>query len=409
MGLNFNNPFQPSRFNSIMSQPVDKSFGNVDFNPAAQSSNPFQQGQMPNQKRLFSGAMPETAPKFKVQPQQQGPQDTTDAETMNFYKMLKGIGGNRPARTAYQDALQNQPNSADYQPSIWRRIGAGITGAAGGLSGGPGVGTELGERFLESPYRGALSDYQRRLQGLEQSAQMEYQDVSDERDAFTTAANYGLQRGDKQFTRQYQNRQLDQKYAELEVTRQKDLAEITHMQNQDINGANANVIAKLKADVEDRYNQGKLKIDQQNANSQGVSAGASATSAQAAINNAKANQTRADKYQPAGAKGPLDPKEAYNLVIESMYHSGSYGNSIIPSQDEYGPAYKITGPSSAAITKQARERAAKMSGQSPDYFGSDDDEDYGVDIGGGGGGVQSNQPQAESYKPFTGQGMRFQD
>jgi hypothetical protein len=43
----------------------------------------------------------------------------------------------------------------------------------------------------------------------------------------------------------------------------------------------------------------------------------------------------------------------------------------------------------AAITKQLGNVQLRCLVQSPDYFGSDDDEDYGVDIGGGGGGVQS--------------------
>jgi len=360
MPLNLSNPFQPSRFGNIMNQPVDRSFGNVDFNPATQESNPYQ-----NQKRLFSGAMPETAPKFRVQQQEMPQEDTTDAETSKFYNMLKGVGGARPARTAYQEALQNQPNAADYQPSGWRRIGAAITGAAGGLNQGAQVGTQLGENFLESPYKGALSDYQRRLAGLEQSAQMESQDVSDERENLVTAANYGMSRGDKQFTRHIQQSGVDQKRAELQATHDKDMAQAERWRAQSNNEMDKNSIDAWVAERTAEHNNAMAAIGRTNAGANVTSAGAAASNAVAAHERAAAAQTAAEAAKGANKGKAMSYEEGYDFALKQMSNEPQFRGKVIPntSQIAGSPNFILAPGTPKSIQDEANRRASEISGK----------------------------------------------
>jgi hypothetical protein len=80
-----------------------------------------------------------------------------------------------PAMTDYLQHIQNVPDSStgDYNPSIWRRMLAGLAGGAAGGSGGALQGIKAAQSINEMPYRRAVEDYERKGSALESAARIE--------------------------------------------------------------------------------------------------------------------------------------------------------------------------------------------------------------------------------------------
>lgn len=102
-------------------------------------------------------------------------------QMMNRFKRFQP---NTQASEAYQQ--HEMPNEEDYQPSVWRRIAAGVAGGLTGLS-NPEAGMKLSTGIVEAPYSKALKRYNVAEQKLGNAAKLE-QDQNEMRSKFESDA-----------------------------------------------------------------------------------------------------------------------------------------------------------------------------------------------------------------------------
>jgi hypothetical protein len=88
-------------------------------------------------------------------------------------KRLSEADFQSPVMQRYLEHISQTPNRADYNPSIWHRIVAGVAGGAEGGSRGALAGIKAAEEVKNLPYRRALEDYDIKGQGLESAAKLE--------------------------------------------------------------------------------------------------------------------------------------------------------------------------------------------------------------------------------------------
>jgi len=79
-----------------------------------------------------------------------------------------------PALDSFNQHVSGMPNEADYSPSIWRRILAGVAGASTGYdTRDPMKAFEAAEHINRSPYRNAIDQWGRKGEALESAARLE--------------------------------------------------------------------------------------------------------------------------------------------------------------------------------------------------------------------------------------------
>lgn len=77
-----------------------------------------------------------------------------------------------PARERFKQVLSEQPETGDYEPSLWRRIAAAV-GAGAAEYGRQGSGMQVGETIREAPLRKADKRWQRQATAAQRAAQLE--------------------------------------------------------------------------------------------------------------------------------------------------------------------------------------------------------------------------------------------
>jgi len=106
-------------------------------------------------------------------------QDTQDAETDDagkyFEQLMKIRSGGGQAMSAYRQALQEQPQLADYKPGWGTRIASGLAGFSTGLK-DAGAGVQTALDINRTPYMTALGQYSQKMEGLGKLADLESQD-----------------------------------------------------------------------------------------------------------------------------------------------------------------------------------------------------------------------------------------
>lgn len=83
-----------------------------------------------------------------------------------------------PSLTAYKEALSHQPTREEHAPGVWKRLGTALAGGAIAYGGGDGYG--MAKEVQDAPYKHAIEDYDRKLKGLGEQADIE-QDATDSR------------------------------------------------------------------------------------------------------------------------------------------------------------------------------------------------------------------------------------
>jgi len=101
------------------------------------------------------------------------------AQGMNGFAPLFG-GGNTPAISRYQEYLGSTPERQDYQPNIWGKILASISGLSAGVK-SPAAGIQTALGVMDIPYQRALDQYKIEEPGLRQAASLEEKQLGDKR------------------------------------------------------------------------------------------------------------------------------------------------------------------------------------------------------------------------------------
>jgi len=111
-------------------------------------------------------------------PQQQDPQQDQMGSSQNYYNDVRQAYGSTPALNAYRSHLSEMPQSADYRPTKWDRVAAGLAGISTGFKdAGAGIKTAMG--MNRSRYDTALSDYYNQAAPLKEAAGLERQGIDD--------------------------------------------------------------------------------------------------------------------------------------------------------------------------------------------------------------------------------------
>lgn len=236
------------------------------------------------------------------------PQRKSDAQ--NYFEQLERIRNNKgPALTAYQHAIDNQPNPDSYAPSWGRRIGA-ITSAAltGYGSGDAEKGIRVGREINDSPFREAQGLYKTKLAGLQESAKLEDISTNKQMSNLEKAQAMGLKwdefketREDKAATRKIaqQNADTTSKNVDSEVQYRNSEVEDKKV-NRGIGQQNADTSKKNAASL-DEYRKGMLAIHKQTADA----------------------RDKAGKYVT-----PAQKKIAYDLALREMMSDKNYSRFV---------------------------------------------------------------------------------
>jgi len=383
-----NNPLAGLRLGNITQQPVDRTAVAQPgiFNPAASAGNNPYSG-LQNQKRLFSGIVPGAGASTTPSPSMMrggrpSYQDDSFAQSQSFYDKLRSFNdpANRPARTAYEQAVQDSPQGQDYAPSKWRRLAAALGGAAGGFAAGPAQGLGVAENINTAPYRTALDSYEQRISGLGEAANLEASDIDSERQNFIAATEYGNTLSNRNFERAYKGRELDVKEEEAWNKYQADLADIQVKIAQANNAAERNRLIGVGHEITQNYNNARIGVDrtnaqtnQYNAQTQRGQLGVGQKNAESGRITAEAAKTRANKYRPPQSRPILEPDAAWDLALEQLYSDPQF-NDRIEFDKTYG-SYQIKQGAFADDTlKRARRLADAISkGIELSGFGTFDD------------------------------------
>lgn len=160
----------------------------------------------PMRKRFFTGVDPTTAgsdyggtPGDDGDPELGSVTDTPQApapqqsEAGNYFDEMQRVLRNRPATSAYQDALKTPPQEANYHPSLGRRLaGFGLGLAQGATSGDARQGMQLADTVINDPFKKQQSDYALSIGNKKAAAQIEGGDVDDQLKSLSEARAMGL-------------------------------------------------------------------------------------------------------------------------------------------------------------------------------------------------------------------------
>ena len=101
------------------------------------------------------------------------------SEDDSYSAGLKSLYGSaRPSMDAYRSYLSKSPQAADYTPTKWDRVAAGLSGLAAGIK-DPGQGIAVAQKMNRSRYDTALSDYYQQAKPLGEAAKLESDDRDD--------------------------------------------------------------------------------------------------------------------------------------------------------------------------------------------------------------------------------------
>lgn len=102
-----------------------------------------------------------------------GPEPLAEKKPKSYAERLQEIyDSNSDAQKAFQEEASNALNPADFKPSVGRRIGAALVGAAAGY-GNAGRGFEMASKIADAPYENAKAQRADRLKDLGTAAGME--------------------------------------------------------------------------------------------------------------------------------------------------------------------------------------------------------------------------------------------
>lgn len=221
----------------------------------------------------------------RITPPQFGPMEIPEPEQEgsdagDYFDQITRLRQNKgPALTAYQNALKTMPTMAEHEPSKMRRFGAILTGALAGFGGGAGAGMAAATHFNETPYRRAMEEYGSKLSGLGESAQLEMDEMEQQIRALKEARALGLQYDE------YRLKQL-----ELEYERQFNQGKLrVDERNADTNAFVAET-GRRTSDNTGTYQTGLLGIGRSNANTNARRAGDQARDIDSRISDRTARQ-----------------------------------------------------------------------------------------------------------------------
>lgn len=314
MPFGYDNPFVSSRVGNIFSQPYDRT-------PQLGSEG----------KRQLS--IPMSKP-------QNIPHQREGSGVSDYMNEINRIMSNRPARSAYQQAVQEQP---EYQaPGKVGRLGAILTGVAGGFAEGPTGGIRAAENLLYGGYNREMEAYNQRLAGLRDVAGMESEDIGTQVGAAGTAANLGVSYRDYLLGKEghditragqaEQGRQFDVSEArqgrefatstglqEMQLTIQQNqaLANLEHMRNQARTDSARLALDRDKVEIE----KGNAKIMEKYYGQMG----------EAAVTNANNPRT--------GGLTMSDLENADEFSWKSLADDPDWADAVIYNPDRSGPMY----------------------------------------------------------------------
>lgn len=152
----------------------------------------------------------------------------------------------RPGFNAYLEHIRNMPTQEDFNPSLGRKIGAGLVGFATGLN-NPAAGYAASEQILRSPYNRALEEWSAKGGALKNLA-------AEEGDFAGNMMDYDVEGG-----------KLDARYAELK-TREDQIKKNYEIASKNATTAEAKVQAQKDRDAAmQTILEERNKIDRQEA------------------------------------------------------------------------------------------------------------------------------------------------
>ena len=138
---------------------------------------PYQSPFMSNRvQRQFGDAFQPDDSLSSWQPQDYQPQQMDSSQ--NYYNDVRQAYGSTPALDAYRQHLKQAPDVANYQPTKWDRLAAGLSGASAGFK-DAGEGIKVAMGLNRSRYNTALSDYYNQAAPLKEAAGLERQGIDD--------------------------------------------------------------------------------------------------------------------------------------------------------------------------------------------------------------------------------------
>jgi len=96
----------------------------------------------------------------------------------SFMDSLRGAYGKTPALDTYRKYLSQSPDAADYAPTKWDRLAAGLGGISAGLK-DPAKGIQVAQGMNRSRYDTALKDYYAQAAPLKEAAGIEREGMQD--------------------------------------------------------------------------------------------------------------------------------------------------------------------------------------------------------------------------------------
>jgi len=159
--------------------------------------------------------------------------------------------------TTAQEAYQQHQVPEEDNPSIWRKIGAGLVGASIGLR-DPRAGLAASSQILQEPHRRAMERYEAEEKALLNSAKLEHEQnqmkQQFESDMMRTEERFN----ENQALNQYRDQTIDQRRTEAEQ-RAADRAAVIEQRDRELERR------KLSDQLLANYRKGMLGVAQQNA------------------------------------------------------------------------------------------------------------------------------------------------
>jgi hypothetical protein len=260
--------------------------------------------------------------------------DNMDDDSRYFDELLRMRHQTGPAMSAYKQSLAAVPNAEDYKPNWLTRIAAGLSGLSAGVR-NPAAGVQTAMGLNRAGYENAVNDWTTKLKGQGEGARIEEAEHDGEMKDLTQAYGMRMKYRDYLLKRDKQGHDMDIADEKLGVDRQ----------NANTNAARAQayIQAQNRADLDfiPQQDGSILQIDKRSgkrevvpahtvaaysAQTGRISANASASSADAAQQNAKTNARRANiyesyvgKYGTTRPQSATDQTRAMDLALRQMY------------------------------------------------------------------------------------------
>lgn len=148
---------------------------------------PFDISSMLRRRNIFDGSptvdsgFNNSAIDFTPPPNSNAAVDSSDNGGQGLIDIWDRIASAKPgpAQQAYKDFLsQNEPDTADYQPSKTQRLAAILAGINNNFSRGGGQGAAVTQSMLDQPYNRAMLDYKNKAARYKEAADTEEKDIS---------------------------------------------------------------------------------------------------------------------------------------------------------------------------------------------------------------------------------------